>query len=787
MPQMCPNCSRDNPDYTQTCAHCGELLRGLLGRNTILEGRYRVTRVLGCGGMGAVYLADDNRIQGRRVAVKENLSTTPQAQAQFQAEVSLMVGLSHPGLPDVSDQFIGPGGRQYIVMDYVEGETLEDIVDRRGSLPEAEVIALADQLLDVLEHLHSHSVIHRDVKPANVKITPSGKPVLVDFGIAKLHAPGLRTQTWGRGFGSPGFAPPEQYGAGTDARSDLYSLGAVMYFLLTGQVPPEAPELAAGTRLTPPRQLRSDLSSHVQSVIFKAMALNTAQRYQSAAEMRQALLGPPGPMVGVTSPPLPGAAVKPFRIALSCSLGEAQQKMLMEEWGGRIANIAEYIISGSKRVEGETILLRGYQGFGGTSIAQGVRERVRKELGDRLAAAWVDFSELGSTWESIRVLETVLGELRAGVETKKLKKAIDEIYQPLIGKVHFQDKSRKDEISLEIQSPIGIDIPLPGGGRLSIQFPIRYVRKTYIEKTAKGPFLERSAETLLRALMSLVEYFVARGVTVLLIFDRVDDLEILKQLYPVAARRGVFSVIIVDEDRYAQWEDQEEDILLWLARRKSFYMDCLWDMPRKLCRELTKGCPEADTEEFETFIRYIEFHGRGKPSWVHRAIDEFYEPPGKKWRRLPELVRDALQFILEEEDEPAYLHVKRSRVQTIQRDADLQRLLEDDGWNAIFFDKVHQTSMLDGLDPQKYDQAKLGVYKLVDWLKKKAPSGKFPKAELMEHARSVCHIPLPSDQVVKNLVTFLISQKKLVSTTRGLDASGMLRAPSVTARRGRMG
>ncbi|MFB0535137.1 MAG: protein kinase [Anaerolineae bacterium] len=305
MPQMCPNCSCDNPDYAPTCAYCGEPLCGLLGCNTILEGRYQVTRVLGCGGMGAVYLADDTRIQGRRVAVKENLNTTSQAQSQFQYEVSLMVRLNHPGLPDVSDQFMGPGGRQYMVMDYVEGETLEDAVGRRGPLPEAEVIALAEQLLDVLEHLHSHSVVHRDVKPANVKITPSGKPVLVDFGIAKLHAPGLRTQTWGRGFGSPGFAPLEQYGTGTDARSDLYSLGAVMYFLLTGQVPAEAPELAAGTRLTPPRQLRSDLSSHVQSVIFKAMALNTAQRYQSAAEMRQALLGPPRPTMGAPPPPPP--------------------------------------------------------------------------------------------------------------------------------------------------------------------------------------------------------------------------------------------------------------------------------------------------------------------------------------------------------------------------------------------------------------------------------------------------------------------------------------------------
>jgi hypothetical protein len=191
-------------------------------------------------------------------------------------------------------------------MDYVEGETLEDLVNERGPLPEGEVIALAEQLLDVLEHMHSHSVIHRDIKPSNIKLKPNGKPVLVDFGIAKLHAPGRSTQTWARGVGSPGFAPIEQYGTGTDARSDLYSLGAVMYYLLTGQPPPEAPDLAAGSgRLTPPRKLRPDLSPHVQKVVFKAMAINPEERFQSAAEMRQALQDRVTSTVGI-QPTLPG-------------------------------------------------------------------------------------------------------------------------------------------------------------------------------------------------------------------------------------------------------------------------------------------------------------------------------------------------------------------------------------------------------------------------------------------------------------------------------------------------
>ncbi len=312
MSQMCPSCSRDNQDNISNCIFCHEPLLGLLGSNTVLIGRYRVSRVLGCGGMGAVYLADDLRIAGRQVAVKENLNTHPHAQTQFQSEVGLMATLRHPNLPAVSDQFRGPTGRQYMVMDYVAGDTLEDLVARRGPLPEAEVIALADALLGVLEYLHGQGVVHRDIKPANVKLTPEGKPVLVDFGIAKVHVPGQPTKTWARGVGSPGFAPIEQYGTGTDVRSDLYSLGAVMYYLLTGKAPPPAPDLASGTPLTPPRKLQPGVTLDMQRLVFRAMALNPGQRYQSATEMRKALAGlgqtsVPGPAPMPALPPTPPA------------------------------------------------------------------------------------------------------------------------------------------------------------------------------------------------------------------------------------------------------------------------------------------------------------------------------------------------------------------------------------------------------------------------------------------------------------------------------------------------
>lgn len=293
MPQMCPTCSHDNEEEALNCVSCHDLLRGLLGQNRMLNNRYQVKRVLGCGAMGAVYLAEDTRMNDRLVAIKENLQTAPQAETQFQHEVKLMIGLRHPNLPSVSDQFTGTTSRQYLVMDYIEGENLQKVVSQRGPLPEREVVALTKQLLDALAYLHQHSIIHRDIKPANIKLTPNGQAVLVDFGISKVHTPGNRTHSWGRGIGSPGFAALEQYGRGTNNRSDLYSLGAVMYYMLTGQVPPEAPDLAVGTPLLPPRQIRPHLSPQIERVVLKAMALNLGQRYISADQIHQELVSPP--------------------------------------------------------------------------------------------------------------------------------------------------------------------------------------------------------------------------------------------------------------------------------------------------------------------------------------------------------------------------------------------------------------------------------------------------------------------------------------------------------------
>jgi serine/threonine-protein kinase len=252
--------------------------------------------------MGAVYEAWDTRLTGLLVAVKENFNTAPVAQTQFQVEAAILARLNHPALPRVTDYFIEASGRQYLVMDLIAGQNLEEIVQQRGRITESEVVRWATDALHALEYLHTQQppIIHRDIKPPNIKLRPVGKFVLVDFGIAKVaHTPHQHTQTGARA-GTPGYAPLEQYGRGmtTDARTDVYALAATMYFMLTGAPPPEATEIASGLQpLVPPSQRGITIRPAVEQAILRALAIDANQRFQTARAFRDALTAPaPAPV-----------------------------------------------------------------------------------------------------------------------------------------------------------------------------------------------------------------------------------------------------------------------------------------------------------------------------------------------------------------------------------------------------------------------------------------------------------------------------------------------------------
>jgi len=253
----------------------------------VLRERYRIVELLGQGGFRAVYNAWDTTFEVA-CAVKENSEASPEAQRQFLLEARLLHNLRHPNLPLVKDYFVIEGQGQYLVMDYVDGEDLQEKLDAAGGpLPEVAVLAWASEVCEALQYLHAQNppVIHRDIKPANLKITPQGKVVLVDFGIAKQSDP-TRPTTKGAQAATPGYAPFEQYGqASTDARSDLYSLGATLYHMLTGRVPVESISRMRGVTLDNPRMLNPHISPHTEAAVLHAMSLQPEGRCQSSGEL----------------------------------------------------------------------------------------------------------------------------------------------------------------------------------------------------------------------------------------------------------------------------------------------------------------------------------------------------------------------------------------------------------------------------------------------------------------------------------------------------------------------
>ncbi|MDD5467808.1 MAG: serine/threonine-protein kinase [Anaerolineales bacterium] len=273
----------------------------------VLRNRYKIRRIIGQGGMGSIYLADDLRLEGRLCALKEvehdrslPADLLKQARDQFQREATVLARLDHPNLPKVSD-FFSSEGRDYLVMDFVPGKDLRTLMQearqKNEFLGEREVLGWASQLADALAYLHSQEppILHRDIKPSNLKLTPNGLLKLVDFGLVKILASQEVTITIVQGRGTALYTPLEQYGGDTghtDARSDIYAFGATLYHLLTNQAPLEARErFLHPDALAAPRQLNPDISLRSERTILWAMSLHPEERPQDIETFRQALLG----------------------------------------------------------------------------------------------------------------------------------------------------------------------------------------------------------------------------------------------------------------------------------------------------------------------------------------------------------------------------------------------------------------------------------------------------------------------------------------------------------------
>jgi predicted Ser/Thr protein kinase len=280
-----------------------------LASRTLLAKRYRVLEPIGSGGYASVYRAQDERT-GQECAVKEVIDSDNAVREQFRLEGDLLIRAPHDNIPQGYEWF-EERGRMYLVMEYIRGKDLEEwlndsLVSQGRALDEAQVLRWMIQICNALIAMHNQPVpiIHRDIKPANIKITPDGRPVLIDFGLAKRQRAGNPTMTAAQGV-SPGFAPPEQYMAKgkTDARTDIYALGATLYACLTGQDPPDAPaRLLAqtgargngGAMLQSVRKRNPRISEATDRLVTKALELSPLQRQQTArtfqTELKQALM-----------------------------------------------------------------------------------------------------------------------------------------------------------------------------------------------------------------------------------------------------------------------------------------------------------------------------------------------------------------------------------------------------------------------------------------------------------------------------------------------------------------
>jgi len=258
---------------------------------SLLNDRYRKKRRLVQSGMGTLFLAHDE-ILNVDVAIKENMYASTDHSIQFRQEAMILARLRHSNLPRVIDHFVIKDQGEYLVMDYIEGRDLQAQLDIQGHpFSEREAVQIGITVCDALAYLHSRQppIIHRDIKPANLKRTPEERIMLLDFGLAKHYQQDEVTAVGAKGV-TAGYSPVEQYGQGTDARSDIYALGATLYTLLTGQVPPDSVERAIGMDdLEPITVYHPAVSKKLQDVISTAMAVKADDRFQSAEELKFAL------------------------------------------------------------------------------------------------------------------------------------------------------------------------------------------------------------------------------------------------------------------------------------------------------------------------------------------------------------------------------------------------------------------------------------------------------------------------------------------------------------------
>jgi len=324
----------------------------MLETGSLVDGKYRVLKQCGQGGMSVVYMAINERAN-KTWAIKEVRKDGVQdfdvVRQGLIVETELLMRLNHPNLPSIVDVIDGDGSF-LIVMDYIEGRTLEDLLAEYGPQPQEDVIDWAKQLCNVLAYLHSRRpvIIYRDMKPSNVMLKPDGSIVLFDFGTAREYKISRMEDT--TCLGTRGYAAPEQYGGHgqTDPRTDIYCLGATMYHLLTGHNPGEPPY-----KMYPIRRWNPNLSAGLETIVLKCTQANPADRYQSCIELLYDLehFGEADHAFRRSQISLFHKFAVPAMLAVVCGIGALTFRFLEKS---ELMTTYEYYISGAEMASGDT-------------------------------------------------------------------------------------------------------------------------------------------------------------------------------------------------------------------------------------------------------------------------------------------------------------------------------------------------------------------------------------------------------------------------------------------------
>jgi serine/threonine protein kinase len=330
---------------------------------TIRIGGYRILEKIGKGGMGTVYKGQDPTT-GRIVAVKVvggEVAADPVLRMRFAQECQIARKLDHPHAVQVLD-FGLDGTKPYLVMEYVDGESLGERLEREGRLPEAEAVRLIGQVGQALAWAHKRRFIHRDVKPDNILVTADGQAKLTDLGLVKNLEGDFNLTNTLSCLGTPNFMAPEQFedAKRVEERSDLYSLAATLYELVTGELPFRARSVKAvgaiykkkiADDITPPRQLVPELSERVESAILRALRCDRNQRQASVLEFIESLTEKPEPKAAPTEPETVPAVSSPptaresrstkRRSSRRCTVCRPLQRAPGKTWAGQVLNLSE--------------------------------------------------------------------------------------------------------------------------------------------------------------------------------------------------------------------------------------------------------------------------------------------------------------------------------------------------------------------------------------------------------------------------------------------------------------